>query len=1131
LKKVLIGVAGLFVLLVAAVLIGPSFIDWNAYKGQIVAAIRDNTGRAAAIDGDIAFSVLPAPALRVAGLRIANFEGAQSTDMLKLKELRVRVSIAALLERRVVVEQLELIEPVIALEVNGDGKASWDIEIVSGEAESSAQSAINKDAPLDISLANVMIRGGVLSFRDARSGTFETVDSLEVAVSAPSLAGPFDVTASARARAVPLTVKLKTGALKAGQPLTLSVKAVLPEADAEIRFNGRMLDPVPTGLLSGKLEIEGSDAARLASSFVKEPLPPFLAQAVSLNGMVMVSPDAVALNDTAIRLGAFSGNGAVSVTLGETVNADIAVSVSRLNLDELLAQSIRAENAPAKSATADSAAKSETPKPPLAEPFSLPRNVNASFDLAIDVVQYRDGVIREVGLRAGLANGAVTLDRASALLPGGSDVSLLGFLSVIEDEPRFEGEVAVASDNLRALLAWAGADTSTLPSDRLRGFSYASKVTVTPAALEVPDINIRLDASTMTGGLAVALRERPGFGLRLSIDRLNLDAYTPRSSKAKVASGSKKDTTAATNAGASATANPLAFLNSFDANIDARVERLTVRKTVARKARFDALLVGGTLSVRKSSVADFAGLQVEVTGDVKGLSTTPSVKLDYRVAVTDPDRLFRFMGTPSPIARGKLGKPTASGSVEGNVGSLKIKSDLKGASVNIQFEGVVKNPVVAPAFDLGVALNHPETVRFIRLISPEFSPAAKTLGPLAAAFRVAGAPSDFQVSGLDAVVGPVTVKGNAAIKTGGSRPFIRADLATSEILLDLFQPVPKRTGAATARGRAAAANGATNTSSATLAGSNGRWSRDPIDLSVLRGVDADIKLRMAGLISDRIRLSQPSLEAVLKDGRLDLRQFKAGLFGGSLSANGSADAAARVPAIAANVTASNLDLATAAKTFGQEVRVAGPLSIDASLKTAGNSVAAFVSSLGGAGKLSGKVKILTTKKEDRALGAIGLASALFGNKVRELKQAGGLTSILVQAFGRTPASLSGNLTIERGVVRTQDTVLSGTGARALTTGAVNLPRWLIDTNTAVSRDNQDTQAPYVSVALTGPLDSPNFKTGGSFLSSSNNKPASSSPLQQILPNVLGNQAGSSSEKPQKVQPQDILRGLLKGLGR
>ena len=54
-----------------------------------------------------------------------------------------------------------------------------------------------------------------------------------------------------------------------------------------------------------------------------------------------------------------------------------------------------------------------------------------------------------------------------------------------------------------------------------------------PDAVQITDINLRLDASTATGGLAIALRERPGFGLRLDIDRLNLDAYLPKPAENK----------------------------------------------------------------------------------------------------------------------------------------------------------------------------------------------------------------------------------------------------------------------------------------------------------------------------------------------------------------------------------------------------------------------------------------------------------------------------------------------------------------------------------------------------------------------------------------------------------------------
>ena len=1124
-KKIVIALVVLVVVLVGAVLIVPSFIDWNSYKGQIVAAIRDNTGRGAAIDGDIAFTVLPAPALRVAGLRIENFEGAQAADMVRLKELRVRVSIGALLERRIVVERLELVEPVIALEVAKDGKASWDIDIAAAAgSDATSSEGDSGDAPLDISLADVRVSGGSLSFEDRRSGTSEKVEDLQMAIGAPSLSGPFDVTASARARGMPVSLELKTGALKPQQPLTIGLKAALTEADAELRFNGKMLAPIPTGLLSGKLEITGASAAKLASAAGQDNLPPVLAQPVSIEGTLMVSPDAVALNDTALKFGSLSGTGAVIVTLGETMNADIAVSVSRLNLDELLKQATAAPTTP--SETAKPAESSTEPKAASSDPIAveLPKNINASFDLAIDVIQYRGSVIREAGLRAALANGEVTLDRAAALLPGGSDVSLLGFLSFIEGEPRFDGEVAAASDNLRSLLDWAGVEAGALPPDRLRGFSYASKVKLTPTAVEVQDINVRLDASTMTGGLAVALRDRPGFGLRLAIDQMNLDAYLPRAS-VKSSEGASSDKASSTAAASPAPASPLAVLNSFDANIDLEIDRLTVQKTLARKVRLDGLLAGGNFTIRKASVADFAGANANISGDVKDLAAKPSVGLKYRAAVNDPAKLFRFLGTPPPIPLRKLGKPKLSGRLDGTLDALSVKSDIAAAGAKLALEGNVKKPLAAPTLDLGMAINHPELAQFVRLAVPDFRPAAAKLGPLAAAFRLSGTPEDFALSGLEATAGPVQVKGTAAVRTVGATPYVKADLATSDVLVDLFRPPARPSQPATARGRAANSTaGGGNVSQP-----NGRWSRERIDFSGMQGVDADVTVKMSGLINGNIRLSQPVVEASLKSGQLDLKQFRAGIFGGTVSAKGRVNGAAKAVPMGVDVVISNVDLAQAAKTLGAPPRASGPLSANASLTMSGDSEAAIVSSLAGTGRLSGKIQIKVTEQENRAIGAVGLASALFGKKVKELKQVGGLTNEIFNAFGRNPADLTGSFAIDRGVLRTRDTVLNGRGARALTAGAVDLPRWLIDTNTSVARTGQQGQEPFVSVALTGSLDSPNPKVSGGFLKSSSPAPASN-PIQQILPGVLGPKPDSGSGSG-KVEPQDILRGLLKGFGR
>ena len=1081
-KKLASAVAGLLAVLVAAVLIGPGFIDWNTYKGQIVAAVQDAIGRAAAIDGDVSFAVLPAPALRAAGVRIANFDGAPTPDMLRLKELRLRLSVGALLEGRIAVERLELIEPVLALETGAGGKASWDIDVATGSTGATGSpSGRGAGAAIDISLADVTVTNGSVSYRAAGQTSAYVVNGVNMAISAPSLAGPFDIAADARYREIPFSVALKTGAVTPGQPVGFSLKLALIEVAASMEFTGRLTMAEPGGQISGHLKLSGDNAARLASLATDAPLLALLHHPVTLKGALTASGQTVSLNDARFQFGDATGNGAVNIALGDVIGADIAVSINHLDLDALLAE-------PGALKTENTAPATTFPSAALKSAFFLPANINLTLDLGVEAIEYRGGVIRQAGIRGSLANGAVTLDRASALLPGGSDVSLVGFLQAVDGEPLFEGEIAAASDNLRGMLRWLGVDTQTLPADRLRGFYFASKLTMTPDAVQIPDINLRLDASTATGGLALALRERLGFGLRLDIDRLNLDAYLPKPAKKNAPAASAAPATKPSPPSKA----PLAFLDRFDANIDARVGRLTIRQAVARKVAFTGQLIGGVLSIQKFGVADVAGARIGISGMVKRFAATPSLAVDYDIAIGKPERLFRFLDTPLPVPVGKLGKPAITGSVSGAAPAFKITADVAGAGGTLGFDGSVDLAGTAPAFNARMTVNHPELAEFIRLFAPGFNPAKAELGKLKASFKITGRPSNVQISALDMKAGPVEVKGKIAFRSDGPRPAVTAELTTGDVPLDSIRPAPKPTGAATARGRLRANGSSANGAAA------GRWSTDPIGLAALQGFDADVKLTMSALIDGKFRLANPEVTAVLKSGRLNVKRFQAGLFGGTVSGNALLDTSGTT--LSAALSARNIDMAAAAALLGGEGRVAGMLLADASLTSAGNSPAALIAALGGQGTIGGKARIVPTGRERRALDTLGIATALFGKKIKELGQAGGLSSVLFQAFSKTPADLSGNFTIARGIVRTANATLSGAGARAVGTGTIDLPRWLIDMAASVFRSGGKAQTPLASLRFTGPVDAPIISTG-----------AKRNPVAR------------------KASPEDLLRGLLKRL--
>src|SRR4051794_9776220 len=109
-KAFLVALAGLGILLLAVLVVGPRFVDWNQFKPEIAALAERATGRPLAIDGDIGFSLLPTPTLSAAGVRLGNPAavpaGPAEPELVRLKALDARIALGPLLGGRVVVESI-----------------------------------------------------------------------------------------------------------------------------------------------------------------------------------------------------------------------------------------------------------------------------------------------------------------------------------------------------------------------------------------------------------------------------------------------------------------------------------------------------------------------------------------------------------------------------------------------------------------------------------------------------------------------------------------------------------------------------------------------------------------------------------------------------------------------------------------------------------------------------------------------------------------------------------------------------------------------------------------------------------------------------------------------------------------
>lgn len=761
-KKVLIGLGALVVLAIAAVLVGPSFVDWNSYKPEIAQRVKEATGRTLAIDGDISLSILPSPTLAVEQVRFANIEGGSAADMATLDALDVRVALMPLVRGEIQVESVALVRPTILLETLADGRANWQIAGAAGAAAPSGTTA-EGDGGLDIRLDSVEIDDGTLIYRDSAAGTEERIEALDATITAASLQGPFEVDGSARVHGLPLGFEASSGTLVQGQAVPVGLRLTIQETEAEARFSGSLRAAAPAadgggeGLqVSGKIEAGGPSLARLIVALSPgASMPAALADSFALESRVEYAAPLADFPDVTLRLGETMATGSLNVDTGAPLFAKAQLKLNRLDVDKLLSTGATPPAAAAPDGTATAPAAPAAPAAPMPG-FTLPRNIGGEFELAIDAIGYSGGVITDARLSAALSDGSIIITRASALLPGGSDLAIAGTIDADGGQPRFAGAVEASSDNFRGMLDWLKLPLpAQVASDRLRKLSMTTRVSATPTTVQVADVDLRIDSSRVTGGIAIALpeagrRAKPGFGIGLAIDKLNLDGYlgdpiaVPEAASAATPADGADGAAATAPDAEGAGGLPLGALKplaAFDANVELRIGSLTYHEQTMQGLHVDGTLQAGNLTLRDLSVKEFAGGKGALSGSFTDLAGRPRFDTKFDLSAGDAERVLQFAGVDFP-GRSKLGRLKLGGTLAG--GQHDVAYDAAFSFGGIGAEGRAKGK----ASGLGAG---------IPLIDTDLSLSARDAGPLLELAGIAGA--------SEAKLGALSLTGTAASGT------------------------------------------------------------------------------------------------------------------------------------------------------------------------------------------------------------------------------------------------------------------------------------------------------------------------------------------------------------------------------
>ncbi len=1099
-----IALLGILVLLVSGALVIPSFLNWNQYRSEIEQVAGNATGRDVQVTGDISLTLLPTPAMEARDVTVANIPGGSQPEMARLERLDVRVALWPLLAGKVKIEKIVLVNPVILLERLESGQGNWQ-SAEDHVGNTTAQSTSFGDIRLD----KFLVEGGQLTFINHQTGDERRLGNLSMLVSAESLQGPFRASGNMHMENVPVGFELSVGEMKTGAKTPASLSLNFSQSRSSMRVNG-FLSHDDLVFLEGKLDGQGDNFVGLLNSIGIMSGVDSLMQldgtpgSFSIETAIAASAETLKLDDLDFRVGDTKGNGRIAVVLGEATRVDAMLSLNSLALDTFLVADDKAQGEPM-----DVEALAQY----LA--FDIPATFSGKLDLTVNAAKYRDGLVRQLVLRASAAEGKVVLERFSALAPGGSDYVLVGELTSKEGKSRFDGHLKGTSTSLRALFDWLDITPENIPADRLANFAVESTVSLTPELLQIYGITAKLDTTEIRGGFVYALRNRPSVSVDLGIDRLDIDAY--------LAPGTGDDDLSA---GGGSFAEQLATLGDFDANILLKLDQFIYNKGRGTGGELDARLVGGVLFLNKLRIEDYAGARLDVDGKISGLGEKPSLSLNYGAAANDLTRFARYMAFDLPARGERLGRFEAKGKVGGTLaimdvsnsfrlgatagtisgtiktddmrGKLGLKSygltvdignpslsalinqfdmalaapaakddraarvsglimgnmtaldmnltaELAGGSVKIDGEAIGMDS--DPSCNLKIAATSPDTVAFVRGLGADYQPSDRQLGALAFNASVNGSAKRIAFQNMSGNFGPMSFSGSATLDRSGKIPKLVGTATAGDIPLDRLM------------------SGSDGGLSKGTEGTDPRkrWSKEPIDPSPLKKMDAEIAVSATSLTTQEYRFQSPKFALVLEGGNLGIRDLTGKLFGGDVAITAAFSGSEKIPALALDVSISNASLEQALKQMAGINPATTSFSLKGSFKAAGKSQFDMISSLSGGATLTTSPGIVHGINLPKLSRNISDAKGLDGF----IKAMGSALSGGDTAFKAFDAKIAA----DKGVIRLADTRVNLDAGLAQLAATVNLPQWRIDSGGKMMLSDHP-KAPPIGVNVAGLVDNP-----------------------------------------------------------
>ncbi len=717
----------------------------------------------------------------------------------------------------------------------------------------------------------------------------------------------------------------------------------------------------------------------------------------------------------------------------------------------------------------------------------------------------------------------VPLKFSLSLLKSGAELNYSGV--VVPSMPLdIQGELSVKAKDSKAFLSSVGINATYLDG---QAFSTTGMLTATDEKVALENLSLSLGGVKWKGKFSSVTS--PQKAERKTKASLALDNVTT----AKFEKGDGFDF--------------LYFLSDLSVKGDMALEGQTFdfKSLVISNPSQSYSFSGMYKSVEQALlVRDFSakGLEgdgtVNLKGEVEFLPTLEGLDLTFDLSFQDFERFLTSFGIENTFLKEPVKKLVAQARLTGNEKAVHFDTNVKALEAAVKVSGVVKNPMAQREIgEVSLSVVHPDFVKLVSLFVPAFEPGDAWGKTFSLKSDIQQNNKTLSFSNVRGSVGPTTFKADIATDISSSK----ADISGAFELGDLVIPgnVKSETGRASAPAeeKKPVPEGAAQKKNGNL-----RWSRQAIHTGWLHSANLDLDIKAKSVSYDLWHLNGFSTKLKMKNGALELKDFRTGVFDGAVKGNLTLSSgkdthdplSVDLQADVENVLLERIMSAILKK---KNEMVKGPVSSTLDIRAVGISTAALISDLQGKGTLKGRD--ITVKGVDLNEIAQALRS--------DVKLKDNFDDLTQIGKGNTAFdTVSGTFSIDEGVVQTKDLTFDEKRVQMLTVGKVDLPRWALDLVNKVTFKNNK-EAPDFDIKLNGSLDNPastfrdelikDFLTRkierkiqkefenllSKKLNEKSVKKDTNDNVQQVAPNT--------QEKREKIEPEDVLKSILQDVIR